>query len=492
MLFTKTLISTPPPSLMNDTLIPALQHVVGAQRVRTDATDLAPLELDCRGRYRGTALCAVYPGTTQEVADVVRTCAAHNAAIVPQGGNTGMCGAATPDASRTQVIVRLDRLNRIRHSSALDNTMVAEAGCILADIQRHADSIDRLFPLSLGAEDSCQIGGNIATNAGGTAVLRYGPMRDLVLGLEVVLPDGRVLNDLKRLRKDSTGYAVRQWFIGAEGTLGIVTAAALKLFPKPHETAAAMAALRDLDAALQLLAELRGVLSDRLSAFEVMSASQMDLVCSTLPGLSSPFASPAPWYLLIEAQDAMLGTGLAERLERALHDALARGLIDDAVIPTSEAQRAALWELRHSVTEANQRAGVSASYDTAVPLEKQAAFYEQTRAGIQAAFPQARVLYVGHLGDGNLHAIAHFDHDAFPDPQDKSRAFAAIDRIVDEATAACDGTLSAEHGVGLSHRHRLASLADPVRLSLMHDLKAMLDPRGLLNPGKVLPDARPG
>jgi len=399
-----------------------------------------------------------------------------------------MCGAAAPRGQR-QIVLRLDRLNGIRHISALDNTMVVGAGCILADLQKAAEEIDRLLPLSLGAEGSCQIGGNIATNAGGTAVLRYGPMRDLVLGLEVVLPNGDVLNDLKRLRKDNTGYAVRHLFIGAEGTLGIITAAVLKLFPRPKTSATAMAAVADIDAALRLLALARAELGDRIGAFEVMSESQMALVCKHIPGATSPFRGQHGWYVLIEIDDTLASSNLSEQLEQTLGTALEQGIADDAVVPSSAAQTAALWRLRHSVSEANKVSGISASYDSAVPLDRQAEFVARVSAGMAEAFANARVLFVGHLGDGNLHAIAHFDKDAFPSKEAFEAAADVINRIVDDATVDCDGSISAEHGIGISHRYRLAETIDPVRLALMHRIKAVLDPDELMNPGKVLVSA---
>jgi FAD/FMN-containing dehydrogenase len=472
-------------SSVDQDFIGELRGIVGAKHVVTAAAELEPLLSDWRGRYQGNALCAVYPQSTAEVSAIVQACNRSEVSIVPQGGNTGMCGAATPQGGR-QIVLRLDRLNRIRHVSPLDNAMVVGAGCILADLQNAAEEIDRLLPLSLGAEGSCQIGGNIATNAGGTAVLRYGPMRDLVLGLEVVLPNGEVLNDLKRLRKDNTGYALRHLFIGAEGTLGIITAAAIKIFPRPKANAMAMAAMADVDSALRLMALARAELGDRIAAFEVMSESQMALVCEHIPGAARPFNAPHGWYVLIEIDDTLATSNLADQLEGTLGTALEQGIVEDAVVPSSTAQKAALWRLRHSVSEANKIAGVSVSYDSAVPLDEQAAFVAKVSEGISKAFSDARVLFVGHLGDGNIHAIAHFDKDRFSSKEAFEAAADVINRIVDDATVDCDGSISAEHGIGISHRHRLAETIDPVRLALMHRIKALLDPDGLMNPGKVL------
>ncbi len=466
-------------------LVTSLRALVGERHVITADQDLEPVLNDWRGRYQGTALCAVYPADTEEVSRVVRLCREAGAKIVPQGGNTGMCGAATP-FGEDEVVLRLDRLNRVRHISALDNTMVVEAGCILADLQTKAQEIGRLFPLSLGAEGSCQIGGNIATNAGGTAVLRYGPMRDLVMGLEAVLPDGSVMNDLKRLRKDNSGYAVRHLFIGSEGTLGIITAATLKLFPPPQASATAMTGAADLGQALALLALVRSKLGDRISAYEVMSHSQMQLVLDHIPNCALPFDQSHPWYVLIEAEDSFATIDLGALLEECLADGLEQGLVTDAVIPKSEAQRAALWRLRHSVSEANKVSGISASYDTVVPLDRLADFAADTVAGVAKAFPQARILFVGHVGDGNLHAIAHFDKDAFPSKAEFEEAAAVVNGIVDDATLKCDGSISAEHGIGKSNRKRLAQSIDPVRYGLMLKIKATIDPENIMNPGKVL------
>ncbi|MBB3264966.1 FAD/FMN-containing dehydrogenase [Azospirillum sp. OGB3] len=466
-------------------LLTSLRTLLGERHVVTRATDLEPLTRDWRGRYQGTALCAVYPADTEQVAATVLLVREHGGKIVPQGGNTGMCGGATPFSEET-VVLRLDRLNRVRQVSALDNTMTVEAGCILADLQARAQEAGRLLPLSLGAEGSCQIGGNIATNAGGTAVLRYGPMRDMVLGLEVVLPDGSVMNDLKRLRKDNSGYAVRHLFIGAEGTLGIVTAAVLKLFPQPQASATAMAGAGHLDQALELLASVRSRLGDRVSAYEVMSHSQMQLVLDHIPGCTLPFAEPHRWYVLIEAEDSFAAMDLASILEDCLADALERGLVADVVIPKSGAQREALWRLRHSVSEANKVSGISVSYDTVVPLDGLGDFAAETERGVRAAFPQARLLFVGHVGDGNLHAVIHFDHDAFPSRADFETAAGRINEIVDSATLACDGSISAEHGIGFSNRKRLANSIDPARYRLMTQIKALLDPDHMMNPGKVL------
>jgi FAD/FMN-containing dehydrogenase len=323
-------------------LVAALSGVVGRQHVFTAEDDQEPYLVDWRGRYRGRALAVVKPGSTGQVAAVVRLCAGEGVLVVPQGGNTGMCGGATPPAEGRCVVVRLDRMNLVRAVSPLANSITVEAGCILATIQDAAAGVDRLFPLSLGAEGSCQIGGNIATNAGGTAVLRYGPTRELVLGLEVVLPDGTVLDRLQRLRKNASGYDLKQLFIGAEGTLGIITAAALKLFPRPRASALAMVALPEIEAALTLLERLRGAAGDRLASLEILSRGQIEVIAENVPGVSIPFALESPWFLLIELTDTLAGADLRAPLEAVLGEAFESGLVADAVLAESEAQAASL------------------------------------------------------------------------------------------------------------------------------------------------------
>lgn len=471
----------------------ALTAIVGAQNLLSGAAEMEPYTVDARSRYHGQALAVVKPASTQEVAAIVRLCARHDVVIVPQGGNTGMCGAATPFAGRPAIIVRLDRMNRILAINPADNSITVEAGSILAEIQNAADGADRLFPLSLGAEGSCQIGGNISTNAGGTAVLRYGPMRDLVLGLEVVLANGEVLDTMRRLRKDNTGYDLKQAFIGAEGTLGIVTKAVLKLFPKPRQSAVAMAALPNVEKALDLLALIRTELGDRLSSFEIISASQVETVEEHVPDIASPFERPYPWYMLIEVTDVLTGFDLRGALEQTLERALEAEIIEDAVIPASGAQIEALWRIRHSVTEANLRAGPGVSHDTSVPVDRQPAFVAEVEKRIGAAFPEAKILMVGHIGDGNIHVIALFEPGRFVSPEAFEEAATAINAIVDDVVISLEGSVSAEHGIGYSNRKRLLRNAGPLQIALMRKLKDSFDPQGIMNPDKLfLPDETVG
>ncbi|UFN47821.1 FAD-binding oxidoreductase [Roseomonas sp. OT10] len=468
-------------------LVAALAAICGRRHVLAEGEDQQPYLTDWRDRYHGRAAAVVKPADTAEVAAVVRLCAERGVAVVPQGGNTGMCGAATPDGTGHSVVVRLDRLNRVRAVSPLANSITVEAGCILQTVQAAAEAVDRLFPLSLGAEGSCQIGGNIATNAGGTAVLRYGNTRELVLGLEVVLPDGTVLDRLHRLRKNSTGYDLKQLFIGAEGTLGIVTAASLKLFPWPRASALAMVALPEIEAALTLLERLRGAVGDRLASLEAMSRGQIAVIAEHVPDVAIPFALEAPWYLLIELTDTLAGADLRAPLEEVLGAAFEEGLVVDAVIAESQAQAHALWQIRHSVSEGSKRAGYVVSHDSAVPLENQALFAREAERRILEAVPEARVVMHGHLGDGNIHVLALLDRARFPDAATAAPVVARINAVVDAVTTELGGVISAEHGIGISNRARLGRVADPADLALMRRVKTLLDPAGLMNPGKVLP-----
>jgi len=470
-------------------VLAGLADIVGDDHVIDSAGDQEPYVVDWRGRYRGRAVAVVRPGSTDEVAAVVRHCAARGLAIVPQGGNTGMCGAATPDDGVSNVVIRLDRMRRVRDVSPLANTITVEAGCILADVQAAATAADRYFPLSLGAEGSCQIGGNISTNAGGTAVLRYGPMRDLVLGLEAVLPDGRVFNGLRALRKDNTGYALKQLFIGAEGTLGIVTAAVLKLFAPPRSSALALLKLQGVEQALQIMQRLRGVVGDRLGSLEIMSRSQIEAIAATVPHVSIPFELTTPWYLIVELTDTLAGVDLDEPLAAVLADAMDAGLAEDAILASSLAQAKAIWAVRHSVSEGNKRSGYVVSHDSVVPLERQAAFVSNVEARIMAAVPHARVVMHGHIGDGNIHVIALIDRDRCNDPAAIAALVADINEIVDDETAAQGGAISAEHGIGITNRGRLARVADPLDIDLMRGIKQLFDPNGLMNPDKIFASA---
>ncbi len=457
-----------------DALHDAMAAIVGAGQVLVSALDQAPYVTDWRDRYHGAARMVVRPGNAAETAAVVRLCYDHNVPVVPQGGNTGLCGAATPDASGRAVVIRLDRMNQIRDISAMDGTMLVEAGCVLQTLQDAASSAGLLFPLSLGAEGSCQIGGNISTNAGGTAVLRYGPTRDLVLGLEVVLPDGTLCDWLTPLRKNTTGYDLKQLFIGAEGTLGLITAAVVKVFPHP---------------ALLLLGRLRAVLGDRLSSFEIMNWGQTEIALTYVPGNSLPFAAVSPWYVIVEVTDTLTRYDLREALETLLGAALEDGIITDAVVASSEAQAASIWRVRHSVSEGNKRAGYGVTHDTAVPLRAQAEFARQIEQRIPPEFPDGKLLMVGHMGDGNIHVVMLFDVARYT-PAELDVVSRRINAIVDDVTIGLRGTISAEHGIGQTNKQRLLNGRGAQDVALMQSIKAALDPKGLFNPGKLFD--RPG
>ncbi len=457
------------------------RHVIGP------GGDFEPYVTDWRGRYHGKALAVVKPGSTREVSEIVKACVAAGIAIVPQGGNTGMCGAATPLGDRDMIVLRLDRLNKIRSVSRLGDSIAVDAGCILAEIQKAADDIDRLFPLSLGAEGSCQIGGNLSTNAGGTAVLRYGTTRELCLGLEVVMPDGEILDGMTALRKDSTSFDTKQLFIGAEGTLGIITGAVLKLFPKPRARAVSFVKLASIDAVLDLLAQARTDLGDRLGAFEVMSRGQIEVIAENLPLVNIPFELDTPWYVLIELVDTLVSVDLNEAMEAMLGAAYERELVVDALVASSETQAAAFWKIRHSVSEGSKAAGYVISHDSAVPLSQQATFVKQVEKRIAEYRPDARIVMHGHIGDGNIHVLAIIPGFKQDQKSEIADTVLGINTIVDEETAALGGSISAEHGIGIANRERLGRVANPVELKLLRSVKAMLDPKDIMNPGKVLP-----
>lgn len=465
-------------------LVGELRAAIGSAHVLTDDADTAPYLTDWRKRYRGRALAVARPATTDEVARVVRLCAAARAPMVPQGGNTGLVGGATPDASGRAVVVCLRRLNRVRAIDADNDTITVEAGCVLQAIQQAAAEHDRLFPLSLAAEGSATIGGNLSTNAGGTAVLRYGNARELALGLEVVLADGQIWDGLRGLRKDNTGYDLKDLFIGAEGTLGIITAAVLKLYPKPRAQATALAALPSLAAAVDLLERARAAAGATLTGFELMSDACLATVAAELPHLSQPLQGRAPWFVLIELSDHESETHATATLESLLGAAIEAGVAGDAVVAQSLVEARALWALREGIPEAQARSGGNVKHDIALPISAIPGFVERTNAALAARFAWIRPYTFGHLGDGNL----HYNFGTQPGVP-IAQAFAeeaTINRIVHDAVAACGGSISAEHGLGQLKRGEIARYKSPVELALMRRIKQALDPLGLMNPGKVL------
>lgn len=461
-----------------------IQDVVGDKGWVSDPAGMEPYLTDHRGLYRGRSPAVVRPATTEEVAEVVRLCGEAGVAIVPQGGNTGLVGASVPHEHGREILLSLGRLNRIREVDARNDTLTAEAGCILAEVQAAAAEADRLFPLSMASEGSCQIGGVLSTNAGGTAVLRYGTARDLVLGLEVVLADGRVLDMLTGLRKDNSGYDLKQLFVGAEGTLGIITAAVWKLFPRPRQIETALAAVRDLEAMIELLVRARAASGDSVTAFEMIPRLGVDLVLRHIPGAADPLDQRYDHYVLIELSSAQAEAPLARRLEDLLAGAMEDGLVLDAAIAASEAQRQGLWRLREAIPEAQGREGGSIKHDIAVPVSALPEFVARATSRVTREMPGLRVVAFGHAGDGNV----HFN---LTQPEGADRAaflekWEFFNRIVHDLAVELGGTISAEHGIGRLKRDELARYRSAIELELMRRLKSALDPKGIMNPGKVI------
>ena len=464
-------------------LLNELREALGASQVLVEG-DLSAYEMDWRRRFPGRALAVVRPGSTTEVAAVVRLCATHGVSLVPQGGNTGLVGGSTPDTSGTQVLLSLARLNKVRVIDAANLTMTVEAGCVLQTVQEAAAGAGFLFPLSLAAEGSCTIGGNLASNAGGTQVLRYGNARDLCLGLEVVTSAGEIWEGLSGLRKDNTGYDLRDLFIGSEGTLGVITAATLKLYPRPAARMTALAACDKLEAAVALLSLAQARLGPGLTGFEVMNQFSLDLVRKHFPQLRQPLP-PSPWTVLLELSDTESEAHARAMFEGLLEQALESELISDAAVAESLEQSHGLWHLRESIPLAQVEEGLNIKHDIALPVSRIPAFVAATDAALAAAFPGVRMVDFGHLGDGNLHynvqapegvAAADFlrEHEA------------QINQIVYDAVLAQDGSISAEHGIGQLKREELAERKSPVALGMMRAIKKALDPQGLMNPGRVL------
>jgi FAD/FMN-containing dehydrogenase len=480
-----TALNTRPPAAT----LERIQAIVGPKGWTTDPAILAPHLLEERGHYRGQTAMLIRPASTEEVAAVVRVCAETKTPIVPQGGNTSMMGGATPFEHGGEIILSLARMNRLRAVDPLNYTMTAEAGCVLASLQQAAENADRLFPLSLGAEGTCQIGGNLSTNAGGVQVLRYGMARDLVLGLEVVLPDGSVIDGLRGLRKDNTGYDLKHLFLGAEGTLGIITAAVLKLYPRPRETETAFVAVRDPKAAIELLAEVRGGTGDAVTAFELISRTCLEMALRHIPGTADPLTERHAWYVLMDCSSGDSGGGLREALERSLAGAMEKGLVLDAALAASAQQSKAMWRIRDSLTEAQKPEGGSIKHDISVPVSSVADFIAEATAAVSQAIPGIRPVTFGHVGDGNI----HFN---LSQPADQPRSgpplaaylarWGEINRIVHDIVARMQGSISAEHGIGRRKIDELVHYKSPVEIALMRTLKRTLDPHNIMNPGKVV------
>jgi len=480
---------TPPPKPLREGFTPALadalRAVLGEKGMITDPAEMRPYLTEWRGLWTGRSPAVLRPASTAECAEAVRLCAAYGVRMVPQAGNTSLVGASVPREGGEEVVISVSRMNRILEVDPIDMTMTVEAGAVLAAVQKAAEQAGCLFPLSLGAEGTAQIGGVLGTNAGGNTTLRYGNARDLALGLEVVLPDGQVLDLLRRLRKDNTGYCLRHLFIGAEGTLGIITRAVLKLFPRPRETVLAFAAVASVEAALALLNRFQSHDGAALSAFEYMMRFGLDLVLRHIPGTADPLGQRHEHYCLVELSSPRPGPGLRAGMESVLESALADGVVLDAVIAESEAQRAALWRLREEHSEAQKREGASIKNDVSVPVSRVPALIADASAACRALVPGVRVCAFGHVGDGNI----HFNLSA-PEGEDGAAFLARWEEIasaVNGVVRSLGGSFSAEHGVGRLKTRTLAAWRAGPELELMRAIKRTIDPGNLMNPGKVVP-----
>ncbi len=464
-------------------ILAAAREALGPKGVITDANDLAPWLSDWRGRVHGAAPAMLAPSSTDEVAAIVRLAAEHRVPLVPQGGNTGMAGGATPPADGSALLLSLRRMNRIRTISAEDRLAVAEAGVILAELHDRAAGIAMRFPLTLGARGSCTIGGLTSTNAGGTQVLKFGTMRALVAGVEAVLPDGSVHNGLSGLKKDNRGYSLDQLLIGAEGTLGVITAAALRLVPAVAARAVAWAGLASPDDALRLLRFLEAR-SGAVEGFELVSQDSLDLVLRHVPGTRAPLAGDHPWHVLIEATSAEPEADIAGELQGLLGQALGKAIIADATIAANDSQAEAFWKIRDSISEAERAEGQTLAHDISVAVSDMPRFIQLAAAEVEAAFPGVIASAFGHLGDGNVHFHVRAASHAAPDWYDGEGA--AITRMVDDLVTAAGGSISAEHGIGQLKVAELARLAPPGRIDALRAIKHALDPLGIMNPGKLL------
>lgn len=472
---------------MTDTaaLLDRLLSIVGPKGILTAPEDKASYLAEWRGRFKGDSPAVVRPATTEEVAKVVAACAEAGVPLVPQGGNTSLVGGSIPYEEGREILLSLSRLNRIRSIDALNYTMTVDAGVVLRTAVDAAAEEDRLLPMSLGAEGTCQIGGLISTNAGGQTVLRYGNMRELVMGLEVVLPDGRVWDGLRSLRKNNTGYDLKQLFMGAEGTLGIITGAVLKLFPRPRQSETAFVAVPSPTAAIALLARLREASGDQVTRFEILERRILEFAVRHVPGSIDPLQDPAPWYVLTELTAGTRSDGFRDMLETALGEAIEAELVLDATLAASETQAAQLWFLREAIVESQGFEGGSIKNDVSVPVSKVAEFLDRANAAVEAACPGIRPTAFGHVGDGNIHynlsQPVGMDKAAYLDRWDE------ICHVVNEVVLDLGGSISAEHGIGRFKKDEMPHIKSAVELDLMRMVKATLDPKGIMNPGKVLP-----
>ena len=466
--------------------IAALARIVGPQACLTEVADTVAYTTDYRKLYRGDALAVVLPASTEEVSQVMACCHAHGVRVVPQGGNTSLMGGAVPEQDSGAIVLNLRRMNRVLAVDTVNDTLTLQAGVTLSGARAAADGAGRLFPLRIGSEGSCQIGGNLATNAGGTAVLRYGNMRDLVLGIEAVLPDGRIYSSLRGLRKDNTGYDLKQLFIGSEGTLGIITAAVLKLYPQPRAVAAAFVAVSHPGAAVQLLGLAKQLAGPQVTAFELVSADAMALVCHYLGGARPPLAGQPAWMVLMEFSATGEQAALDAQLAQVLEGGMEQGWVHDAALATSLSDVQAFWRLREEISDAQTRTGGSIKCDVSVPLSDIPAFIDEASRQVQALAPGSRMVIYGHMGDGNVHFNPLRPADT-PARDYLDRHYSAVSHAVDQLVHSLHGSISAEHGIGVAKRDDLRLYKSEVELALMWQVKRALDPKGLLNPGKMLP-----
>ena len=459
-------------------------EILSPDGILTDAADIEPYLTDHRHLYRGRALTVALPRSVDQISRLLAYCNDNRIGVVPHAGNTSYCGGATPDESGQQIVLSLKRLNRVRNVDALNYSLIAEAGCILAEVQRAADDAERLFPLSLGSEGTCQIGGNLSTNAGGTSVLRYGMMRDLVLGLEVVLADGRILSTLGALRKDNTGYDIKSLFLGAEGTLGVITAAALKLFSKVRATATAFVAVPSIQAAVELLSQLREASGDRISSFELIPRIGIDLTTRHIPGVRDPLKQRYEWHVLCEMTSSRATENLNDLLTESLAVAFESNVVLDAVVAQSDRERESLWKVRETIPEAQRIDGASLKHDISLPITSLSKFVATAGDWVRDNVPDGQLVAYGHVGDGNLHfnlnQAAGSSRDTFLARE------ASIKRTIHDMVRDFGGSFSAEHGIGRLKVGELERYASPVELDLMRAVKHAFDPNGILNPGKVL------
>ena len=462
-------------------LLPRFAQIVGERYAITDPQALAPHLVEGRGLYRGRTAMLLRPGSVAEVAAILKLANETGTAVVPQGGNTGLVGGQTP--MQGEVLISLTRLDKIREVDPSSNTMTCEAGVVLQKAQEAAAAADRLFPLSLGAEGSATIGGNLSTNAGGTGALAYGVARDLMLGVEVVLADGRVLNLLRKLKKDNTGYDLRHLFVGAEGTLGVITAAVLKLFPRPRAVETAFIGLNSPEAALELLNRAQAHVSGTVTSFELICRGVIDFALRHGQGVRDPLQSQHPWYVLLEVS-AQREDGLRDSVEALLAEAIEDDLVADGTIAASLDQTKSFWHLRHSLPEVQKPEGGSIKHDVSVPVALVPQFIAQADAAVAQLIPGSRPVPFGHLGDGNIHY--NVSQPVGADTAAFLARWGDVNAVVDKIVLSLGGSISAEHGIGQLKRKSLPKVKDPVALDLMRSVKQMLDPNGIMNPGKVL------